>query len=95
MIPEVVAVEPTEAYRLRLTFDDGTTGEVDVETLVRFVGVFEPLREQARFREVRVDPELGTIAWPNGADLDPLVLYSKVRGVDVEEFLRAESRVED
>lgn len=94
MIPEVTAVEPTEAYRLRLTFDDGTTGEVDLETFVSFVGVFEPLRDPAEFRKVRVDPEAGTIAWPNGADVDPLVLYSKVKGIDLERLLGAESPVE-
>lgn len=32
------------------------------------------------FARVRVDPELGTIAWPNGADLDPDVLYAEVTG---------------
>ena len=33
-----------------------------------FDGVFEPLRDMVRFREVFVD-DGGTIAWPNGADL--------------------------
>lgn len=30
-----------------------------------------PLREEALFRPVRVDEELATIVWPNGADFDP------------------------
>lgn len=94
MIPDVVSVEPTEGYRLLLTFDDGTVGEVDVGALVRFVGVFEPLRDPAEFRKVRVDAEAGTVAWPNGADLDPLVLYSKVRGVEVDKLLATRSPVE-
>ena len=87
MIPEVVSVEPTEGYRLRLAFDDGKEGEVDVCTLARFVGVFAPLRELAEFRKVRLDGESGTVAWPNGADLDPLVLNAKVTGVEVEKLL--------
>jgi hypothetical protein len=38
--------------------------------------IFEPIRgDPAFFRTVRVDPELGTIVWPNGADIDPDVLY--------------------
>ncbi|MBI2821920.1 MAG: DUF2442 domain-containing protein [Acidobacteria bacterium] len=94
MIPEIVSVEPTEGYRLRLTFDDGTVGEVDVSALVRFVGVFAPLRDPAEFQKVRVDAESGTVAWPNGADLDPLVLYSRARGVDIEELLATKSPVE-
>jgi hypothetical protein len=91
MIPEVISVEPTKEYRLRLEFDDGTQGEVDVTALIRFVGVFEPLRDAAEFRKVFVDAETGTVAWPNGADLDPLVLYAQVKGVEVDEFLAVKS----
>jgi hypothetical protein len=87
MIPDVASVEPTKGYRLRVKFDDGTVGEVDIGALVRFVGVFEPLCDPTKFRNVRVDPESGTISWPTGADIDPVVLYANVRGVDVEDLL--------
>ena len=40
-------------------------------------------RDPQMFAEVRVVPEWGTIAWPNGADLDPDVLYSRVTGVPI------------
>jgi len=40
--------------------------------------VFEPLHEDPQlFRQVRVDEELGTVVWPNGADLDPDVLHGE------------------
>jgi hypothetical protein len=39
-----------------------------------------PLRDLVRFREVFVDREGGTIAWPNEVDLAPEVLYSMVSG---------------
>lgn len=93
MIPEVISVEPTEGYPLRLTFNDGTAGEVDVAGSVRFGGVFEPLRDPGEFREIRVDADLGTITWPSGAELDPLVLYSKVRGIEVDDLLATKSRI--
>ncbi len=80
MLPNVVSVTQTGPYRLRLRFDDGVEGEVDVKAAVSFVGVFEPLRDPGFFAQVRVDPEAGTIVWPNGADLDPLVLHSRVTG---------------
>jgi hypothetical protein len=38
--------------------------------------VFEPLKDPEVFRQVRVDEELGTVVWPNGADLDPDLLSS-------------------
>ena len=83
MLPNVVEVTQTGPYRLRLRFDDGAEGEIDMKEAVSFGGVFEPLRDPAFFSQVRVDPEAGTIVWPNGADLDPLVLHSKVTGLPI------------
>jgi hypothetical protein len=80
MLPNVVAVSQTGPYRLRLRFDDGADGEIDIKATVSFEGVFEPLSDPEFFSQVRVDPESGTIVWPNGADLDPLVLHSRVTG---------------
>ncbi len=83
MLNDIVAVQPTDNYRLHLRFDDGTEGEVDIAAMISFEGIFAPLKTQAEFRKVSVDPELGTICWPNGADLDPDVLYAKVTGEDI------------
>ena len=67
-------------HRLLLRFVDGVEGEVDLDRIIRWEGVFAALREPAAFAEVRVDPSLGTVVWPNGADLDPDVLYAAVTG---------------
>lgn len=64
----VTAVEGIGDHQLRLTFQDSTEGEIDLSAL-DWQGVFEPLREPAYFGSVVVDKELGTIVWPNGADL--------------------------
>ena len=80
MIHEITEARPQEGHRIWLRFDDGAEGVVDLAALVPFVGIFEPLRDQARFEDMRLDPELGTICWPNGADLDPLVLYARITG---------------
>ena len=80
MIVDVTHVEVLMAYRLRLEFDDGSAGEVDISELVPFDGVFAALRDLEAFRQVRVDPELGTIVWPNGADIDPFVLHEWAAG---------------
>lgn len=63
---------------LNLTFADGLSGEVDV--LDRLWGpVFERARTPEGFAEVEVDPEVGTVVWPGGADLAPDTLYERVR----------------
>ena len=77
---DITRVEVLEPYRLRLEFDDGTSGEVDIAQLVTFQGVFEPLRDPGAFRQVRLDEELGAIVWPNGADIDPFVLHEWAQG---------------
>jgi Protein of unknown function (DUF2442) len=51
--------------------------------LVSFRGVFESLRDPTYFAQVHVDPDLGSAVWPNGADLDPDVLYARITGMPV------------
>ena len=55
-------------------FADGVAGEIDLAPLLQFIGIFEPLRAAQFFALVRVYPDIGTIVWPNGADLCPDVL---------------------
>jgi hypothetical protein len=86
VLSDVVFIEPLPEHRLRIRFDDGTEGIVDVTQLVEFTGVFEPLREPEFFTKVAVNTELGTVVWPNNADLDSDVLYAKVNGIPVPEY---------
>lgn len=76
---EITAVEHLGGHRLRLTFADGFVGDVDLaDRLAPPNGpVFEPLEDIAYFARVTVDPELGTVVWPNGADLAPDVLHQQ------------------
>jgi hypothetical protein len=83
MLKDIIAAQPLDGYRLHLRFEDGREGTVDLEPHLSFRGVFAPLKDLAYFRLVRVNPDLGTVVWPNGADLDPDVLYSRVTGVPV------------
>ena len=83
MCNDVVFAEPLDDYRLRLRFEDGVEGVVDVANLCPFEGVFRPLKDREQFAQARVDPELGTVCWPSGADLDSDVLYSIVTGESI------------
>jgi len=67
-------------FRLRLEFDDGSFGEVDLEWVRNRGGVFEPLRDPTYFPKARVDPEAGTVVWPNGTDIAPETLHELVNG---------------
>ncbi len=93
MLKDIVEVQPRGEYRLHLRFEDGVEGELDISQLIPFEGVFARLQDPKEFSKVRVNPELGTIEWPNGADLDPDVLYSKITGQEISSS--AESAVSE
>ena len=57
-------------YKIWVSFDDGTHGEVDLEGELKGP-IFESLKDRDVFSKVTVDPELETIVRPNGADLSP------------------------
>ena len=64
---------------MHLRFADSTSADVDLSYLLDYGGVFEPLREPEYFRQLRADPEAGTIIWPNEADIAPETLYAHAR----------------
>ncbi len=80
MLRDIVSARVVGPYGLFLRFDDGVEGEVDLAREISFAGVFEPLKDPEYFRQVRVDSDAGTVVWPNGADLDPVVLYCRLTG---------------
>ncbi len=56
---------------------DGSERVIDLEPLL-WGAMFEPLVDDYElFRQVRVDPEAGTIVWPNGADISPRTLFAE------------------
>jgi len=77
---DVVEVRYVRDYTVWVKFEDGTLGEVDLSSSLRGP-VFEPLRNVEYFKQVRVDTEIGTIVWPNGADIAPETLYARVQVV--------------
>jgi hypothetical protein len=84
MLKDVVEVRPLGGYRVHLRFEDGVEGNLDLSDVITFEGIFRPLRDETEFARVRVHDELGTVVWPNGADLDPDVLYSRLAGTSIE-----------
>jgi hypothetical protein len=78
MLLDVIDARYVRDYTVWVRFEDGTEGEVDLSREL-YGEVFEPLRDIDYFRQVKLNPDLGTIAWPNGADLAPEFLYEKVR----------------
>ena len=86
MLKDIVEAHVLEGYRVHLRFEDGVEGDVDLGRLIRFEGVFALLRDPKEFARLTVNMEIGTICWPNGADLDPDVLYAQISGQPIPTF---------
>lgn len=70
----IVNVKVIDGFRLQLTFKNQVRKVVNLESILSGP-VFGPLRDLAKFRQVRVDHDFGGLEWPNGADICPDALY--------------------
>jgi hypothetical protein len=73
-IHRVISFRVEGPYVLRVGFDDGTEQLIDFQPILAGE-LFGPLRDLAVFNRVRIDPEIRTLVWPNGADFDPATLH--------------------
>ena len=73
-IYRVTKFEVVAPYTVRVHFNDGVSQTINFEPVL--VGeIFGPLRELSVFDAVKIDPEVNTLVWPNGADFDPATLH--------------------
>ena len=76
---EIIEVKIIKDYIVELVFDDLTKGVVNLRNFLG-KGLFKELLDKRKFRQIKVDAELGTICWPNGADIAPDTLYGEMTG---------------
>jgi hypothetical protein len=74
MILRICEAQVCGPHSLRLTFNDGTSKQVDVRPLLDGT-IFQPLRDPAYFATMALDSICGTVVWPNGADIAPEALH--------------------
>jgi hypothetical protein len=78
MILHVLEGEYLHDFVIWLRFNDGSTGEVNLEEEL-YGEVFGTLRDVEKFRRFHVDPELNTVVWDNGADFAPEFLRDRLK----------------
>jgi hypothetical protein len=74
-IYRVTSFEKVAPFTLRVQFNDGTSQTIDFRPVLKGE-LYGPLRDSRLFDQVRVDPEVYTLVWPNGADFDPAILHN-------------------
>ena len=77
MILRILRAESCGPHRLWLAFSDGSRGTANALPMLSGP-VFEPLLDPAYFARFVLDPECGTVTWPNGADFGPEALHALV-----------------
>jgi hypothetical protein len=77
MILHVIDAQYIRDYILHLKFNDGAEGLVDLADQL-YGEMFEPLKDLTKFKSFRLDPELNTVVWENGADLAPEFLHQRL-----------------
>jgi hypothetical protein len=80
-IHRVTSFERVGAHALRVEFADGSRQTIDF-TPVLAGELYGPLQDPDFFGRVRIDPEVHTLVWPNGADFDPVTLHDWREVVD-------------
>ena len=84
----VCTVTVLPQYHLRLKFDDDSEQTISLEPYL-LGPLWSALRDERAFAQVSVNPDTGTIEWPNGADLNPVILHD---WAEVGERIIAEGR---
>ena len=79
MVITLKNAEYLDGYRLRLTFNTGESGIVDLKGLVQHTPQAAPLRDLQAFQQFHLD-EWPTIVWPCGFDLAPEYAYHLATG---------------
>ena len=79
--PRLLSAQVVGSYLVRVRFDDGTEGDIDLSYLADIGPVFARLRDPSYFRKLRASRHANTVVWPNGADIAPETLYARVREV--------------
>ncbi|MBM3131349.1 MAG: DUF2442 domain-containing protein [Chloroflexi bacterium] len=79
LMVRIVDFEIVRPYTLRITFDDGAIRVINFAPVLEGF-YFAPLRDITLFNQVRLDSEVHTLVWPNGADFDPATLYNWDQG---------------
>lgn len=78
MTVRVTDARHLQNYVIWVRFNDGSEGEIDLAAELDGP-IFEPLKDLDYFAQLRVDPDIHTVVWPNGADFAPEFLHDHAR----------------
>lgn len=83
--PKIIEVQPLEKYKIKVQFDDGLSGVLDLSDLAE-KEAFRLWDEDDNFNKAYIDQESGAIAWPCNLDIDTLNIWLQIKNISYEEY---------
>jgi hypothetical protein len=84
MLYDVIKANYLEGYKLKIEFENGFSGIVDLSQYPQKGGVFSKFSDLSFFRNFKVSKSLGTIVWNKEVDIAPETLYAKCEQITSE-----------
>jgi len=84
----ITDVEYDSGFKLHLQFEDGSWRMADLKNHLSGE-VFSPLRDLSIFQTVRLNSDIDTVVWDNGADMSPDFLYEISAPIKGQPVLKA------
>jgi len=83
MYYDLIKTDYVKDYKIKLVFEDGTSGIVDLEKIIKKGGVFTELKDQNKFKLFFIHKELKVLTWDEEIDIAPETLYKLAVGEKV------------
>lgn len=80
MYYDLTKADYVKDYKIKVVFEDGTSGMVDLEKIIRKGGIFTELKDQNKFKQFFIHEELKVLTWNNDIDIAPETVYKLAIG---------------
>ncbi|OGJ89367.1 MAG: hypothetical protein A2487_20365 [Candidatus Raymondbacteria bacterium RifOxyC12_full_50_8] len=77
---DLLSARYVSGRKIKLTFENGKSGIVDLAGYAKKGGVFSKFKETAYFKSFSIHPELKVLTWPGDVDIAPETLYHNATG---------------
>lgn len=81
MLLDIIKADYIDEFKINIQFENGKEGIVDFKEFTEHGGVFYSLKDKNYFKKFYINRELGTICWPDGQDIAPEAIYSKIKNI--------------
>ena len=90
---DVTNAEYIGDYKIRITFEDGSSGMVNFASYINKGGEFSKFKDIEFFKNFHINHELGVLCWGDSLDIAPETLYSLATGKPLPDWMQSVEKV--